>query len=225
MNTAIRHVLLGILATLPGTVLAQRADAPAHHVADAAAKPAPLQAPAPCPTADEARRIAEAFARKPAPMPFAAAPGLKLAEVVVAGGMPSSLGAGIDGSHFTEVWDSLATWPESMVLFMKGGNVFEIATRIPRGEPSDKSRYFNLDEGTLSGHLRPDLITAIHGLQMPANEGFVRGVLFYDASGESVFGVFVNAEGREPSASEVARFDATWKLLKSLPQRCKAPKS
>jgi putative heme iron utilization protein len=189
--------------------------------------PSPLPAAAvptkaPCPTPEESRRISELYAKSPAPMTFAAAPQLKLTEVIVAGGLPRSLGTGVDGAHFREIWASLTEWPSAMVLIMKGGNVFEITTRIPPGEPSKRSKYFNLDDAALSGHLRPDLISAIHAVQLPAQEGQARGLLFYDEKGDSVFGVFL-AEGADPTAEQLAKFEQTWRLLQSLPQRCAAP--
>jgi hypothetical protein len=38
-----------------------------------------------------------------------------------------------------------------------------------------------------------------------------------------IFGIFISGEGREPSAAQVAAFEATWSLLASLPRRCAAP--
>jgi len=174
-----------------------------------------------CASGLDTARIAELYAKKPAPMPFAAAPQLKLPEVLVASGVPAVYGVGIDGSHWRSVWDSLGTWDSATVLITKGGNAFEIETKISAGKPSTRSQYFNLaHDAPLGGHLRPDLITAIHAFQLPASEGMARGVLFYDASGESVYGVFVPGEGSEPSAKQLADFDRTWKLFKSLPARC-----
>lgn len=125
--------------------------------------PSPLSAAAvptkaPCPTPEESRRIGELYAKSPAPMTFAAAPQLKLAEVVVAGGLPRSLGTGVDGAHFREIWASLTAWPSAMLLVMKGG---------------------------------------------------------------SVSAVFL-AEGADPTAEQLAKFEKTWRLLRSLPQHCAA---
>ena len=221
------NLFLGLLAAAPALLNAQGSAATGAATTAAAGAatslPAATALTAPCPTADEARRIGEAFAKTPAPMPFAAAPSLQLPEVVVAAGMPASMGRSVDGSQFIKVWDSLAAWPEALVMIMKGGNVFEISTKIPPGEPSTKSRFFNLGKGTLSGHLRPDQLSAILGVQMPAAEGFVRGVFFYDGKGESVFGAFVGGEGGKPGAAQIAAFDRTWQLLQSLPPRCPAP--
>jgi hypothetical protein len=89
--------------------------------------------------------------------------------------------------------------------------------------PSKRSRFFNLDEATLSGHLRPDLIAAIDVQRIPSADGLARGIGFHDAAGEMIFGIFISGEGREPSAAQVAAFEATWSLLASLPRRGAAP--
>ena len=199
-------------------VAAAPATAPAAPGAARAAAPTP---PAPCPGADEARRIAEAYAGPAKPMPFAAAAKLKLPEVMVAGGLPPALGRGVDGTAFPAVWQSLTGWPTAMLLVLKGGNVFEFRSRILPGKPSTRSRYFNVDHGEpFSGHLRPDLVTAIHAVQMPGEEGAVRGVFFYDGSGESVFGVMLPEGSEAPEPAQLAAFERTWALLGTLPGRC-----
>jgi putative heme iron utilization protein len=183
----------------------------------------PVAAGATCPDASQAARIASAYAGATAPMPFMAAAKLGLPEVVVAGGLPAALGHGVDGKAFQAVWQSLGAWPDAVVMIRKGANIFEIRTRVPTGKPSTRSKLFNLDhDAALSGHLRPDLFTAIHAIQAPGAEGFMRGVFFYDDSGESVLGVFV-PPAEAPPAAQVAAFDKTLALLKTLPPRCPRP--
>lgn len=186
-----------------------------------AAAPASAQ-DALCPSATDAARIAEAYAARPAPLPMMAAPKLALTEAVVSAGAPRDMTVGVDGSHFDAVWRSLTAWGETLVMIRKGGNVFEIRSTIPEGLPSKRSRFFNLDKAALSGHLRPDLLAAIDAQRIPSADGLARGIAFHDAAGEMVFGVFISGEGREPSAAQIAAFDATWSLLASLPRRCAA---
>ncbi len=176
-----------------------------------------------CPSAADAARITAAFAARPAPLPMMAAPKLALTEAAVSAGAPRDMTLGVDGSHFDAVWRSLGAWGETLVLIRKGGHVFEIRSAIPGGLPSKRSRFFNLDEATLSGHLRPDLIAAIDVQRIPSADGLARGIGFHDAAGEMIFGIFISGEGREPSAAQVAAFEATWSLLASLPRRCAAP--
>jgi putative heme iron utilization protein len=202
--------------TLPGF-------APLALLACLAAPAAAMAADATCPDGPQTARIAAAYAGRIAPMPFVAAAELGLPEVVVAGGLPAALGYGVDGRSFPAIWRSLGAWPDAVVMIRKGANIFEIHTRVPTGKPSTRSKLFNLDhDGVLSGHLRPDLFTAIHAIQAPGPEGFMRGLFFFDGSGESVLGVFVPPAANPPPA-QVAAFDKTLALLKTLPARCAAP--
>jgi putative heme iron utilization protein len=186
--------------------------------------PSPAAAADPlCPASADAGRIAAAFAARPAPLPMMAAPKLGLTEAAVSAGAPADMTVGVAGSHFDAVWRSLAAWGETLVMIRKGGNVFEIRSTIPSGKPSTRSRYFNLDEATLSGHLRPDLVAAIDAQRIPAADGLARGITFLDAAGDGIFGVFISGEGREPTPAQIAAFDATWALLASLPRRCASP--
>ena len=211
-----------LMVTVAGTLSIASSLAAAQAPAASAPTAAPTTAPAaaPCPTPAESQRVAEVYAKAPVAAPFANAGKLKLAEVVVAGALPAGMGVGVPGSAFRTVWDSLATWDSAVVLIMKGGNVFEISSQIAKGEPSTRSAYFNLGKASLSGHLRPDLITAIHAVKLPQKDSSMRGVLFFDDTGSSVFGVFVPGEGAEPAAAQLAQFDRTWKLMESMPKRC-----
>lgn len=180
-------------------------------------------ATAACATPDEAARVMALYSKGPAPMPFQSQEELKLPESTIASALPGTLATGIDGSHFRAVWDSLVGWETAMVMIRKGGNVFEVSTKIVAGEPSKRSKYFNLGhDSAFSGHLRPDLIASIYAVALPGREGLARGVFFYDAAGESVFGVFLPGEGATPSAKAIADFERTWNLIKSMPARCKS---
>jgi putative heme iron utilization protein len=149
---------------------------------------------------------------------------LNVNEAQVVSTYGDSRAVGVPGDRFHEVWTSLNQWGEVMILITKGGNVFEVISTVRPGEPSKRTKYFNLiGEGAgLSGHLRPDLVSAIYGLLLPTKEGMVRGVMFFGEKGEAVFGVFMGAGGREPSAEQLGKFTATWNLLKSLPRVCRA---
>lgn len=180
-----------------------------------------------CANKDEAARIAPALAKGPVgPVSSAAlAQELGLNEALIVSSYDRQQAVGVSGASFAQVWGSLNAWGESMILVTKGGNVFEITSKIPPGEPSKRSKFFNLkgSGAGLSGHLRPDLITAIYGFALPTKDGATRGVMFFGENGDSVYGVFVASEGRQPTADEMAKFQATWDLLKSLPPLCAAP--
>lgn len=185
--------------------------------------PAAPPGPAPCAAAADVPRVAALYSAKEVPPTFQAAPQLRLPESAVAGALPATLGVGVDGSRFGDVWTSMTGWGPVVFLIMKGGNVFEVHGPVPTGEPSKKSKYFNLAPGPLSGHLRPDLVTAIHLVKLPSKEGFLRGALFYDERGDNVFGAFVGGEGAQPTAEQLAAFEKTWNQVKAMPQRCGKP--
>ncbi len=175
-----------------------------------------------CASPAEAARVRAKYANGPAPLPFQVAAELGLSEATIASALPPALSLGVDGAHFRTVWDSLAGWGESMILLLKGAHVIEVHSRIPAGEPSSRSKFFNLGEAAFSGHLRPDLISAIHIFAMQGREGMVRGVFFYEQSGANVFGVFVGGEGGEPAPEQLEAFGKTWNLFRDLPRRCGA---
>ncbi len=179
-----------------------------------------------CANKDEAARIAPALAKGPVgPVTSAAlAQELGLNEALIVSSYDRQQAVGVSGASFAQVWGSLNAWGESMILITKGGNVFEVRSKVPPGEPSKRSKFFNLKGSGpgFSGHLRPDLITAIYGFALPTKDGATRGLMFFGENGESVYGVFVASEGRQPTADEMAKFQATWDLLKSLPPLCAA---
>jgi putative heme iron utilization protein len=175
-----------------------------------------------CATPEQVQAVRAAYASKPQPLTFMAAARLELAEAVVASALDPTQAVGVPGSEFPRVWASLGGWDKATTLIRQGGHVFEIASRVPAGKPSDRpgSKFFNLDRGTaLNGHLRPDLVSAIYALRLEGAEGPLRGILFMDAAGSSVFGVFTG-EGPDQPPAVIAQFEQTWKLLESLPRAC-----
>ena len=179
-----------------------------------------------CATADEAALIAAAYAKTPAPMPFQAAAKLKLSEAAVMSGLGAKRGVGVASGEFGKVWASLAEWPEAVTMIIKDAHIFEIHGQVPKGEPSTRSKFFNLahDGQALGGHLRPDLISAIYAIDIAGGEGPVRGVAFLAANGASSFSVFVPpAEGEDKAPSPAnAHFDKTRALMASMPALCAA---
>lgn len=108
-------------------------------------------------------------------------------------------------------------------MVIKSGQVFEVHGPVHKGEPSQKSKFFNLDsEGPgASGHLRPDLVRSIYALSLPGKDGAsILGVAFFDASGESAFGVYMPGEGRPVSDAGKAQFKKTWDQVAALPRYC-----
>lgn len=213
-----------LLALLSSTTLAHEGQ-DAKRPSIAPAVPAPTAAATPttpdhCAAPADTARIRARYAGTPAPLPFQATRELGLSEAVISSALPQNLSLGVDGSHFRTVWDSVTGWGEALILIQRGAHVLEVHSPLPAGEPSTRSKFFNLGAAPFTGHLRPDLLSAIHLVAIPGREGLVRGVFFYDADGAHVFGAFIGGEGTEPSAQQVAAFEKTWALVKSLPRRC-----
>jgi putative heme utilization carrier protein HutX len=187
---------------------------------------APAAAPQPlaprCASGPEAALVRAAFAKPAPPAPFAAAQQLELPEAVVVSALPAEQAYGVAASHFQAIWESLQAWESSVFVVMKGGHVFEVYGKLFHGEPSKRSNFFNLHgEGAgMSGHLRPDLLSAIYVISIPGKEAPMRGVLFYDQAGEAAFGVYVPGEGSTPSESLIKAFEATAAEIRSLPAVC-----
>lgn len=181
-------------------------------------------APPACASDAERARVTPVYAASPVPPPFMAAGQLGLPEGIIASALPASQALGVAGSHFPEIWQSLQGWDDAITLVQKGGSVFEIHGRIPPGEPSTRSQFYNLknDGDGLGGHLRPDLVGAIYALQLVGREGPLRGLAFVDARGDGIFGVYL-PESREPPPALVAQFQRTWALVASLPRVCPGP--
>lgn len=159
--------------------------------------------------------------KEPGPL-FSAAAALKLPEAVVASALPANEAHGVAASQFQQVWKSLESWDDAMTLVTKGANIIEIRGQVGIGEPSKRSKFFNISRkgGGLNGHLRPDLYSSIYAVSRSGKENTLRGVVFYDQAGDAVFSVFLPSEGETPPPSLVKQFEATWALIKSLPTIC-----
>lgn len=201
-------VMLGLSVGLVGSLLgsANRAEAAAA-----------------CATPAQVETVSAALAGKePGPLGGVAAT-LKLPEVVVASALPSTAAHGVGPEHFAQVWKSLESWDDALAFITKGRDLFEIKGRIAKGEPSTRSKFFNLSrEGDgLVGHLRPDLYSAIYLLSIPGEKSTLRGVTFFDQAGEAVFSVYVPGEGAEaPPPAVIKQFETTAKMMRGLPALC-----
>jgi heme iron utilization protein len=147
---------------------------------------------------------------------------LRVSESAILSGLPQERAVGVPGSQFQAVWVQLQTWPDAVVAIRSGGHVLEVHGPIHAGEPSKVSKYFNLaPEGHgLSGHLRPDLVSAIYAVKLPGRNGDDHGVIFYDSAGEAAFGVYVPSEYVQPDAAGMQRFQDTRSRMQSMPAAC-----
>ena len=181
------------------------------------------EAALPCATPAQVEAVRAALAGKePGPLGGVAAT-LKLPELVVASALPAAAAHGVGAEHFAQVWKSLETWDDALTFITKGRDLFEVKGRVGKGEPSTRSKFFNLSrEGDgLVGHLRPDLYSAIYVLSIPGEKSTLRGVSFFDQAGESVFAVYVPGEGGEaPPPAVIKQFEKTAAMMRALPSRC-----
>jgi len=175
-----------------------------------------------CATVDQAAAVKEFYAASPGTLPVIAARRLKLTEAVVTSALGADRAVSAPGSAFADVWAVMTGWEQANFLIMKGANVFEILSGVSPGAPSETSQYFNIKyEHPLRGHLRPDLFGSIYAVALPgADEVVLRGVLFFDSDGASVFGTFISGEALTPSGSDLARFNDVWELIEASPSVC-----
>lgn len=73
----------------------------------------------------------------------------------------------------------------------------------------------------MSGHLRPDLVSTIYGISLSEGKAETAGVVFYDAAGDQVFGIFLPGEGVIPTPAAKAAFQKTLDLITSGPGVCR----
>lgn len=224
MNTPARRLLgaaalAAIMATTSG---ANAADAPPP------AAPAPPPPPL-CASAAQVKQVLDHYAANPGAMPALASRALKLPDELIASALPADQAVGTTSAGFIPVWESMMAWDNPVAIIIKGGSVIEVRGKIAHGKPSKVSQYFNVDEDGpgLSGHLRPDLMSAIYAVELPtkAANAPLRGILFFDASGETIFGVYAPGDGEGVPAPPalVAQFEKTRALIQSMPRACAGP--
>ena len=183
-----------------------------------------------CATEAEADDVTAYFADNHG-LPAIAAQRLGLAETVVASALPAGDAIGTDAGIFNDVWTRLTELDSALILVLKEGHVFEMRGPIPPGTPSTRSNYFNVefpeeeagagDPDGFSGHLRPDLLTAIYAFKLPGEGGVpVRSLFFYGPSGNSDFGVVLAAGESEESAANRAAFEEIWQMIAAAPRLC-----
>jgi putative heme utilization carrier protein HutX len=175
-----------------------------------------------CATAPQAEAIGRAWSAK-TPRLATVARESGVSEAVALSALPRDRAVGVSGSAFGEVWASLQAWPDAVTVIMKADQVFEVHGRVPPGEPSKISKYFNLDpkaEG-ITGHLRPDRYAAIAAATLPGRDRSEHGVLFFDSAGSLIFGVYVPNEHSAADSAVVTAFEATKRLIGSLPPLCR----
>jgi putative heme iron utilization protein len=175
-----------------------------------------------CASSEQTALVRSTLAGKePAPL-SATASALKMPEAVVASALPPAQAHGVSANHFQSIWKSIETWDDATTFIIKGPNLFEVQGPVGKGEPSTRSKFFNLSrEGPgLAGHLRPDLYSSIYLLEIPGSSSTLRGIVFFDLSGVAVFSVYVPGEGAPAPQAVIDQFGATSRFVRSLPRLC-----
>ncbi len=177
-----------------------------------------------CATPEQTKQAQEVYS-KGGMLPMIANRTLKMNDGIIASALPASQSVGTSGKNFAAIWNELVGL-EGVTLVMKGGNVYEIRGKIPKGEPSKSSQYFNIDNDIgLSGHLRPDLYSAIYSLAIPARipNSVSRGIMFVDReTGDSAFMIAPGLvrEGTPPPPAALAQFEKVTAAIKSAGAVC-----
>lgn len=174
-----------------------------------------------CATAAQKAALVAAWSAK-APRLSMVARSAGVSEAAALSSLPAERAVGVSGAAFAEVWKSLQAWPDAVTVIAKADQVFEVHGRVPSGEPSKVSKYFNLDPKAqgITGHLRPDVYAAIYAASLPGRDRVEHGILFFDPAGQLIFGVYVPNEYAAEDSRVVDAFRATAALISAAPRLC-----
>jgi putative heme iron utilization protein len=179
-----------------------------------------------CATPQQKAIISKFYASQPGAPPPMAERTLSIPEQVVVTALPPERAAMTQGEQFAAVWKSLEQWRGSPTFIVtRNGSVLKFPSSVPQHRPHTR------DDGLfdfkptapgsgLEGHLRPELIRGIGAINLPGRGDATRAVLFFDAAGQSVFGVYATLVGESQAPQLIADFDLTWALIASLPTFC-----
>jgi len=196
-------------------------------MAAAAATPQPT-----CATPEQQAAVRSFYAALPSAPPLVARRHMKLAEEIVSSGLPTEYATGVSGEHFKAVWDSLSAWPVAFFIMDQKGWIMKFEAPVPSllGNKRDDAFTDVKAPGAngLISHIRPDLVTSIHAVALPGGmgrdgkmrEGMTRAVIFYDASKESVMGLYASLAGEDLNKAAIPAFEKTMALMRTLPQVC-----
>jgi putative heme utilization carrier protein HutX len=176
-----------------------------------------------CATTAQKVALATAWAAK-APRLATLARSTGVSEAAALSSLPAERAVGVSGAAFVAVWKSLQAWPDAVTVIAKADQVFEVHGRIPSGEPSKVSKYFNLDPKAqgITGHLRPDLYSGIYATSLPGRDRVEHGILFFDPAGQLIFGVYVPNEHAVEDSRVLEAFRTTSDLIAAAPPLCPA---
>ncbi|MBL8269648.1 ChuX/HutX family heme-like substrate-binding protein [Steroidobacter sp.] len=196
-------------------------------LASAASAPA-----ATCASAQQSTEVRAFYASLPSAPPLVARRHMNLPEEIVSSGLSAEHATGVSGQHFNAVWQSVSEWPYGFFILDQKGWIMKFQAPVPPLLGNERKDAFTdvkaPGENGLISHFRPDLVTSIHAVALPGGkgrdgkqrEGMTRAVIFYDASRESVFGIYASLAGEALPAEAIPAFDKTMALMRALPQVC-----
>ncbi|MDR1162634.1 MAG: heme utilization cystosolic carrier protein HutX [Candidatus Accumulibacter sp.] len=122
--------------------------------------------------------------------------------------LPASLWTRIDGKHYLEVLEEIATWGKVTLIVHTLDMVLEFSGPFPPGKLGHG--YYNLGGSTgLHGHLRPENCGAVYLIKRPFMGKASASVQFMNLAGETLFKVYLGRdESREIFPHQIDAFDA-----------------
>lgn len=177
----------------------------------------------PCASAAEMKAVRAFYAQLPSAPSLVARRHMKLPEEIVASDLPAEQAASVGGAYFKAVWDSLSQWPVAFFIMDQKGWIMKFEAPVPALLGNQRKDDFTdvkaPGESGLISHIRPDLVTSIHAVALPRGgvgrdgrmrAGMTRAVIFYDASRESVLGLYASLAGEELNAAAIRPSKGRW---------------
>jgi putative heme iron utilization protein len=182
-----------------------------------------------CATAEQRRAVAKFYETRPGAPPPIAERMLNMPEQTVVSALPPDRAVMSSGEHFDAIWQSMTHW-EGWATFIltRSGSLFKFPSPVSKPQANVRGDAFYdvkpVERGAgLDGHLRVDLVRAIGAVKLPGRGEMTRAILFYDAAGQAVFGVYASIAGEGTTPARIEEFERTWALLASLPAFCGNP--
>lgn len=185
-----------------------------------------------CASPAQTAAVRQFYRELPSAPPLVARRHMKLEEEIVSAALPENYATGVRGDQFKAVWDSLAQWPVAFFIMDQKGWIMKFEGPVPALLGNERKDGFTDVKAPgangLVSHFRPDLVTSIHAVALPGGlgrdgkerKGTTRAVIFYDASRESVFGVYASLAGEDLNPAAIPAFEKTMALMRTLPQAC-----
>lgn len=185
----------------------------------------PARADARCATADQKAKIKAAAAKTPFALPNVLSEQSGISEAVFVTGMDANTAIGTSAKVFPEIWASLTEWERPAVLVqLDKNNTLEVFGRLgPTVNQRDGYVLIEVQGAGIGGHFKTDSIDSLYMVRVPNNEKkTVYGLIFFNAQGETLFGVYSVNTPRPAVIAILARdaYQKTWDLIAAQPRAC-----